>query len=114
MAQKQIPPTQKIWKASKDSDSGFEVSISKATVRGGDKRKFVMVDDKGVYLSGPVSIITTSENIRHAGMWVKGNDFLQMIPSTIVSPQPMNWLIPPVHGVTAMADMVSYFKGLLG
>jgi len=76
----------KIWKATPSSNPGFMVT-ERAVFMGGSKNNFIAADDNGVSIVGKtISLTTASENIRHAGLWVLMNDFVRMIPSTIVTP----------------------------
>lgn len=105
--------TPRIFRASNSAESGLIVT-EHLTSMVGDKRHSIIVDNRGVTLKGPLSLMTTSENIRRAGFWIGGNDFLRMIPSTLVTPQPMNWPMPPIHGLVALSKDLAFFASLLG
>jgi len=85
----------KIWKATSDSPAGFMITPDSA-IMAGNADNFIAVSDLGTAIGGPVSFLTTSENIRQGGMFIQMNDFLQMIPKTIVTPIPSLIPFPPV------------------
>jgi hypothetical protein len=92
----------KIWKASRDSEAGFMITPETA-VMAGSKSSFIAIDKSGTHISGPISFITTGENIRTAGLFVGMNDFVKMIPSTMMTPIPSQLPIPPVALFTSIA-----------
>jgi hypothetical protein len=102
----------KIWKASRDSKAGFMVTPD-FTVMAGSESAFIAVSKEGTHISGPVSFITTSENIRTAGLFVGMNDFIKMIPSTIAMPIPSQLPIPPVAMFTSIAKSLPFMLAML-
>ena len=79
----------------------------------GDSRHFVVCDDRGVTIKGPVSFISDSMGRRTAGLFVGINDFFEMIPQTIVTPIPSKIPFPPLFAITGMASSVAFFTALL-
>jgi len=79
----------------------------------GDRRHFITVDDRGVTIRGPISIVSTSESIRKGGLFVGLNDFLEQLPSTIVTPLPRNVPFPPVYMMANIARDVAFFMAAL-
>ena len=79
----------KIWRASPSSDAGIMITPRGATIAGNAKNA-VVADETGVYLSmgGSVSFGTTSENIRMGGLFVQMNDWIRMIPQSMMTPFP--------------------------
>jgi len=103
----------KIWRASRDAEAGFMVTPEAAFMIG-SKSAFIAASKEGLHLSGPISLITTGEQTRQAGLFIKMNDFVQMIPSTIVTPLPSILPFPPVALGISIATMMPFFLGLLG
>ena len=104
--------TARVWKASKNAVAGVQTTETFAALIG-DKRNFVLVDNKGIYLRGPISIIADAANIRRGGLWVGISDFIHMIPSTLFTPFPAQIPFPPIFAVTDIKDDVAYFQAFL-
>ena len=104
----------KCWKATRDTKAGFMVTPV-AAVMAGSKVNTVIADDTGVYVGGggPVSINTTSENVRTGGLFVGMNDFIRMIPSTMMTPFPPQIPFPPVTLPLAAASGLAFFLAML-
>jgi hypothetical protein len=102
----------KIWKASKDSTAGFMVTPDTA-VMAGSKNAFFAASKEGCSISGPVSFVTTSEQIRVAGLFVKMNDFMKILPSNIMMPIPEQMPFPPVSLFTSIALSLPFAIALL-
>lgn len=112
MAAKKKSPTARVFKASKESKAGLfleETAISMI----GDKRHFITVDNRGITIKGPVSFISDSMGRRTAGLFVGINDFLEMIPQTIITPIPSKIPFPPLFAVSNVAKDVAFFTSLL-
>lgn len=103
----------KVWKANKDSLAGFMVTES-SVVMAGSKSNFIAIDNTGIALGGKsISFNTASENQRHGGFFVKMNDFVQMIPKTIVTPIPSQIPFPPLGMITQVAKDLPFFFAML-
>jgi hypothetical protein len=102
----------KIWKADKNSAAGFMVTPD-SVVMAGAKNSFFASNKEGCFISGPLSILATSENVRRAGLFVEQFDFMKMIPSTIVTPIPMQMPMPPVSLFTSIAKSLPFVLALL-
>ena len=105
-------PRQRVLKASKDSDASLVLSKKSAKLVGNSKN-FIAVDDRGVTIKGPISIVADGTGIRKGGLFVEMPDMIQMIPSTIVTPLPKQIPIPPVHGLIGIKSDVAFFLSLL-
>lgn len=83
----------KIWRADKNSIPAFQCT-PRSVIMSGNKNNSIICDENAIYISqgGSVSFGTTSENIRYGGLFVGMNDFIKMIPQTIMTPFPS--LIP--------------------
>jgi hypothetical protein len=85
----------KIWKATQDSKAGMMVTPDSAYMIANDKN-FIVTGPTGTTIAGPLNLMTTSENIRSGGLFIQMNDFVKMIPGTIVTPIPQEIPFPPV------------------
>lgn len=102
----------RVIKTSKTAKSGIFLEESAASLIG-DRRHFVVADNRGITLKGPISIVSTSESVRKGGLFVGLNDFLEMLPSTLVSPLPRNIPFPPVYMTATIAKDVAFFMAFL-
>jgi len=102
----------RVFRTSKLATASLYLEENSASLIG-DERHFVTADDRGVTIKGPVSIVSTSESIRKGGLFVGLNDFVEMIPSTIVSPLPRNIPIPPVYMLAGIVVTVAFFTAML-
>jgi hypothetical protein len=102
----------RIWKADRDSAAGFMVT-PEYTVMAGAKSSFFAASKEGCFISGPLTLISTGEQIRQAGLFVKMNDFVKMIPSTIVTPIPDQIPFPPVAMFTSVAKSLPFMLAFL-
>jgi len=104
----------KVWTARKEGTAGFMVTPS-TVLMAGNKQNAVICDDKGVYLGGGGSIafVTTSENIRQGGAFIQMNDFMRMIPPTIVTIQPQQIPWPPIALPAGIARDLPVFIAML-
>lgn len=104
----------KIWKATPESKAGF-MATERAAFLIGTKGNFVAADKNGVAIQGKsISLQTTSENIRVGGLFVKMNDFTQMVPTTVVTPMPSQVPFPPLGLISGIAKDMPFFMALLG
>lgn len=103
----------KIWKATPGSKSGFMVT-ERAVLMIGSKGNFVAADKTGVSIQGKsISLQTTSENIRVGGLFVKMNDFIQMIPTTLVTPMPAQIPFPPLGLISSISKDMPFFLAMM-
>ena len=79
----------------------------------GDSRHFIVADDRGITIKGPVSFVSDSMGRRTAGLFTGINDFLEMIPQTIITPIPSKIPFPPVFALTNIATDLAFFMALL-
>jgi len=104
--------TYKIWKADLNSAAGF-MTTPDFSVMAGSKSAFFAVSKKGCFISGPLTLITTGEQIRKAGLFVGMNDFVKMIPSTVVTPIPEQIPFPPVAFFTSVTKSLPFALAML-
>lgn len=104
--------TSKVWRASRTSSAGMFVTETSAALIGTEDN-LVVADERGVTISGPISLITDAANLRRGGLFIGLNDFTDMIPSTIVTPIPKQIPFPPISGVVGLSKDVAFFASLL-
>ncbi len=102
----------RIWKASPTAKPGFMVT-PEVVVMAANRHNFIVVDQTGTNIAGPVSLMTTSEQIRQGGLFVQMNDFVRMVPPTIVTPIPSQVPFPPVALVASVALSMPILMALL-
>jgi hypothetical protein len=96
----------RIMKASPESESGVEVTEQSVRVSG-SRNNLLYVDESGVWIAGPISILAETQNIRVSTGFTLARPYDLMIPSTAVSPSPA--IIPdsPVAGFASFAEEVA-------
>lgn len=104
--------TFKVWKSSSDSAAGFMVTPDTAVMAGSPKN-FIAIDSNATHIAGPVSIVTSSEQIRQGGLFIQMNDFVRMVPSTIVTPIPPQVPIPPIALFASIAKQMPFVLAML-
>ncbi len=103
----------KIWKATNSAKAGMMITDRSAYLIG-SPGNFVVADRNGVTIMGKsISFGTTSENIRAGGLFVKMNDFVQMIPTTLVTPMPGQVPFPPLGLVSGLAKDMPFFFAMM-
>lgn len=103
----------KVWTASKNSPAGVQVSETSAVLVG-NKYNFVAAHENGVAISGnSIAFNTTSENIRKGGLFVEMNDFVKMVPTTIVTPMPEQIPYPPFGMVSGIIKDLPFFIAMV-
>lgn len=105
-------PTTRVWKASRTATAGIVINENSALMIG-NENNLVAVDDAGVTIAGPISLVAEAHNIRRGGLFVGLNDFTDMIPSTIITPLPKQIPLPPIQGLVGVARDVAFFTALL-
>ncbi len=105
----------KTWKVKEDSDTGIQISDHsvQATVGTPNDNNGLFVDQSGTYLRGPMSIMTTPEQVRIGGLWTFATGWQLSFPSTMAFPNPVLYINPSLQGVTDMAQAVSWMMSLL-
>lgn len=98
----------RVFRTSSKSPAGVFVQDKSAALFGNHKN-FVVADDRGITIKGPISFISDSMGRRTGGLFVGINDFLEMIPQTILTPIPSKIPFPPIFEAVAIAGTVGYF-----
>jgi hypothetical protein len=102
----------KIWKADTSSAAGFMVTPDYA-VMAGSENAFFSASKEGCFISGPLTLISTGDQVRTAGLFVGMNDFVKMIPSTIVTPIPSQIPFPPVAFFSSILKSLPFALAML-
>lgn len=105
-------PTARVFRVSKQASASLFLEENSASLVG-DSRHFITVDDRGVTIRGPVSFISDSLGRRTAGLFTGINDFLEMIPQTLITPIPSKIPNPPIFALTNITRDLAFFLSLL-
>jgi hypothetical protein len=105
--------TVKVWTASKNAPAGFQVE-EKAAYMIGSRSNFIAADGNGVSITGKsITLGTGAENVRRGGLFIGLNDFIKLIPTTIVTPMPEQIPFPPMGVVTGVMKDLPFFIAML-
>lgn len=107
-----VDTTARAWRATRDSLAGVVINKDKAILVG-SPQSFVAADARGVTIRGPLSIVAMSNEIRTGGLFVSQPEFVQLVPSTLVTPQPSKLPMPPISGIANIIQDVAFFTSLL-
>ena len=102
----------RVIRTSFTSPAGLYIQDQSAALVG-DHRHFVICDENGTTIRGPVSQVNDSMSRRTGGLFVGINDFLEMIPQTIITPIPSVIPFPPVFALVGIVSTVAFFTSLL-
>lgn len=105
-------PKARVFRTSNKSKASIYLTDDSVSIIGNSKN-FIVCDDRGVTIKGPVSFISDSMGRRTAGLFVGINDFLEMIPQTIMTPIPSKIPFPPAFMMVNVAQDVAFFLSLL-
>lgn len=103
----------KIWKSTMTSDAGMMVTPDTAYVIG-NKNNFIAASNLGVAINANgISFNCLSDNRRNGGIFVNMNDFIRMVPQTIVTPVPTQIPFPPIALPLEMVKGLPFFMAML-
>lgn len=105
-------PTARVFRTSKASKAAIfleEESVSMI----GDKSHFITCDRRGTTIRGAVSYVSDSADRRSSGLFVGLTDFMQMIPSTIITPLPHRLPFPPAFAIAGISKDLAFFMSLM-
>lgn len=105
-------PRKRVVKSTEKAKAGVELSETTTKVMG-DRNNFIAVSDQGIYIKGRVSFINDGTNIRRGGLFVQMPDFTRMIPSTIVTLNPVQIPVPPISGISDIQRDLAFFLALM-
>lgn len=103
----------KTIKSNSESTSGIVVSDTNVRVNG-SKDNFVMVDEKGTTINGPISFPGGSSQIRFSALWTMNTELALSLPSTMATPTPVMTINPPVKQIASLVADASVMIALLG
>jgi hypothetical protein len=103
----------KTFKANINSPAGIVVGDEVARIHG-SKQNYLMCDALGTYLSGPMSFLSQTQNIRMAGLWTMNNAYNLMIPSTLGTPQAVLNVDPPIKTLENIMKGAAQMAALYG
>jgi hypothetical protein len=99
----------------KQPDSPAGVVVAGNTVRmHGNKDNYVMADERGVTVNGPMSFVSGSDQIRIGGLWTMSNQLMLSLPSTMATPTPVLMINPPVKQFATIMKDAAVMIALLG
>jgi hypothetical protein len=104
-------PTKTI-KSEPDGEAGI-VAAKNAVRINGNKDNYVLADERGVTVNGPVSFVSGSGQIRFGGLWVMQNEMMLSLPSTMATPTPVMTINPPVGQLAAIMKDAAVMMSLL-
>lgn len=105
-------PTSRVIRTSDKAKASVFLQENEATLVG-DERNFVVADDRGITIKGSVSFVSDALSRRQAGLFTGINDFLELIPQTIVTPVPSKVIMPNTFAVINIAKDLAFFMSLL-
>ena len=98
-----------------DADASAGIVASKNAVRmNGKEDHYVMTDERGVTINGPMSIVSGSSQMRFSGLWTMNTEMLLSLPSTMATPNPVMTINPPVKQFKALMEEAAVMIGLFG
>jgi len=100
-------------KAEHDAEAGIVIAKN-ATRMNGNKDNYIMADEKGVTVNGPVSFPSGSGQIRFGGLWVMQNEMMLSLPSTLATPTPVMVINPPLKQLAGLMADAAVMMSLLG
>jgi hypothetical protein len=101
----------KVWRATNTSKAGF-VATPDTVKMLATPDKFIAIDNNGLSINGPLSINSTSEQIRQGGLFTQMPDFVRMIPPTIMTPIPSQMPFPPLAFAAGIVLMIPVLLAL--
>ena len=94
---------------------GTGIALSENSVRlTSNEDNNILVDERGVTIAGPISLVSSPNQIRVGGLFTFQNSILGMLPSTMATPSPMYVIDPPVKQIVTLVAQVAIMGGLLG
>jgi len=105
-------PTRTI-KAEPDGEAGI-VTTKNAVRMNGNKDNYVLADERGVTVNGPVSFVAGSSQMRFGGMWTMNSELQMSLPSTIATPTPVMMINPPIAQFTSLMKDAVVMMGIIG
>jgi len=105
-------PTARAWKATRESQAGVFIDDQQSILAGNNKN-FIVADNRGITINGPVSFVSMSSERRVGGLFIGQSEFRDMIPPTIVTVNPRVIPVPPVTGIVNLVADIAFFSAFL-
>jgi len=102
----------RVFRVNKDSKSSIHLEDNSVAIVGTDKN-YVVCNEMGTVIKGPVSLISGSQQRRSGALFVGLNDFFEMIPQSMFTPIPSKVPAPPVFAIQNIVKDLSFFMSLL-
>lgn len=103
----------KTFKSDADADAGIVASKNACRMNGKDDH-YVMADERGVTVNGPISFVSGSAQMRYGGLWTMNTELMLSLPSTMATPTPVMNIDPPVKQLAQLMQEVTVMIGLFG
>jgi hypothetical protein len=103
----------KVIKSQPAADAGVVVAENVVRMNSNEDNG-VMVDERGVTISGPVSFASGANHIRLGGLWTFNNPMTMMIPSTMATPGAVLMVDPPIGQLKNIMKDATVMIALLG
>lgn len=100
-------------KSSHDASAGVVVAKNAARMHG-NKDNYVMTDERGTTINGPLSFVSGSDQIRFGGLWTMSHQLRLTLPSTMATPSPVMTVNPPIKQLTSVMKEAAVMISLLG
>lgn len=101
------------FKVSPDAAAGMVMSDSVARLMG-NRDNYLMADNRGMTLAGPLSIVNMLSQVRTAALWTFNDNFKLSLPSTLATPTPVLRIDPPLKQMRALVKDATVMIGLIG
>ena len=101
----------KVFKDSPDAPAGMAAGI-KAIRINGTKENYVLVDNFGTTISGPISIVAGLNQVRTGALWTFNGEMQLSIPSTLATPTPVLKIDPPLKQIKGIVEAAALFIAL--
>lgn len=103
----------KVIKSNAAADAGVVVADNVVRMNSNEDNG-VMVDERGVTVTGPVSFASGTNHIRVGGLWTFNNPVMMMVPSTMATPSAVLMVDPPMKQLVNIMKDTSVMLSLLG
>lgn len=103
----------KTVKSGHDASAGVVVAKNAARMHG-NKDNYVMTDERGTTINGPLSFVSGSDQMRFGGLWTMSNQLRLTLPSTMATPSPVMTINPPIRQFTGIMKEATVMISLLG
>lgn len=88
-------------KTGHEASAGVVVSSNTARMHG-NKENYVMTDERGTTINGPISFVSGTDQLRFGGLWTMSHQLRLTLPSTMATPTPVMTVNPPISSFTTL------------